>query len=257
MPAACSMMFRWQSCQSSSSILLTSSMPSFVRCRFTPGFHRANVKPLSVNTRPFMNDLGGRFARARSRLSSRPGAARSGGNAARVPLRSSACRQGVQVTLGVQPVLPLFVQDGQQALTHRVAAGPQPAPTYTLAGQAVELRHRPMMAEPGPASSRPRSGVKIWPQIWGRSRHLVPSAREGTILSLCAANPRSVARRDVARRGDEDEEDDEDTAGRDRAVRGRDRGGARLGGLLAVTQPLRGPAVLGCDGQAGDDVYRP
>ena len=75
MPAACSVMFRWQSCQSSSSTLLTSSMLSFVRCRFTLGFHRANVKPLSVNTRPFMNDSGDRFALARSRLSSRHGAA--------------------------------------------------------------------------------------------------------------------------------------------------------------------------------------
>ena len=71
MPAACSVMFRWQSCQSSSSTLPTSSMPSSVRCRFTPGFHRASVKPLSVNTRPFMNASGGRFAPARSRLSSR------------------------------------------------------------------------------------------------------------------------------------------------------------------------------------------
>ena len=75
MPAACSVMFRWQSCQSSSSTLLTSSMLSFVRCRFTLGFHRTNVKPLSVNTRPFMNDSGDRFALAWSRLSSRHGAA--------------------------------------------------------------------------------------------------------------------------------------------------------------------------------------
>jgi siderophore synthetase component len=51
-------------------------MLSFVRCRFTLGFHQANVKPLSVNTRPFMNDSGGRFAQARSRLSSRHGAGR-------------------------------------------------------------------------------------------------------------------------------------------------------------------------------------
>src|SRR5208337_5414790 len=50
-------------------------MLSFVRCRFTLGFHRANVKPLSANTRPFMNDSGDRFALARSRLSSRHGAA--------------------------------------------------------------------------------------------------------------------------------------------------------------------------------------
>jgi Methylase involved in ubiquinone/menaquinone biosynthesis len=73
--AACSVMFRWQSCQSSSSTLLTSSMLSFVRCRFTLGFHRVNVKTLSVNTRPFMSDSGDRFALARSRLSSRHGAA--------------------------------------------------------------------------------------------------------------------------------------------------------------------------------------
>src|SRR5207247_169690 len=45
------------------------------RCRFTLGFHRANVKPLSVNTRPYMNDSGARFALARSRLSSRHGEA--------------------------------------------------------------------------------------------------------------------------------------------------------------------------------------
>ena len=75
MPAACSVMFRWQSCQSSSSSLQTSSMLSFVRCRFTLGFHRANVKPLSVNTRPFMNDSGDGFALAQSWLSSRHGAA--------------------------------------------------------------------------------------------------------------------------------------------------------------------------------------
>src|SRR6266567_5975408 len=75
MPAACSVMFRWQSCQSSSSTLLTRSMLSFVRCRFTLGFHRTNVRPLRVNTRPFMNDSGDRFALARSRLSSRHGAA--------------------------------------------------------------------------------------------------------------------------------------------------------------------------------------
>ena len=36
--------------------LLTSSILSSVRCHFTLGFHRANVKPLSVNMRPFMND---------------------------------------------------------------------------------------------------------------------------------------------------------------------------------------------------------
>src|SRR5437899_10989737 len=78
MPAACSVMFRWHSCQSSSSTLLTSLMLSFARCRFTLGFHRANVKPLSVNTRPFMNDLGDRFALARSRLSLRHGVARHG-----------------------------------------------------------------------------------------------------------------------------------------------------------------------------------
>src|SRR6266566_2416574 len=50
-------------------------MPSLTRCRFTPGFHRASVKPLSVSTRPFTNDSGGLFALARSRLSSRHGAA--------------------------------------------------------------------------------------------------------------------------------------------------------------------------------------
>ena len=55
--------------------ILTSSMLSFVRCRFTLDFHRANVKRLSVNTRPRMNDSGDRFALARSRLSSRHGAA--------------------------------------------------------------------------------------------------------------------------------------------------------------------------------------
>jgi hypothetical protein len=49
-------------------------MLSYVRCRFTLGFHRANGKSLSVNTRPFMNDSGDRFALARSRLSSRHGA---------------------------------------------------------------------------------------------------------------------------------------------------------------------------------------
>src|SRR5215470_13858421 len=76
MPDACSVMFRWQSCQSSSSTLPTSSMLSFVRCRFTLGCRRANVKLLSVNTRPFMNDSGGRFALAWSPLSSRHGAAR-------------------------------------------------------------------------------------------------------------------------------------------------------------------------------------
>src|SRR5580693_8224697 len=72
MPAACSVMFRWQSCQNSSSTLPTSSMPSLARCRITPGFLRTSVKPLSVNTRPFMNDSGGRFAPARSRPSSLP-----------------------------------------------------------------------------------------------------------------------------------------------------------------------------------------
>ena len=68
-------MFRWQSCQSSVSTPLTSSLLSFVRCRFTLGFQRTNVKPLSVNTRPFMNDSGDRFALAQSQLSSRHGAA--------------------------------------------------------------------------------------------------------------------------------------------------------------------------------------
>ena len=62
MPAACSVMFRWQSCQSSSSILLTSSMLSFVNVALRPAFTRANVKPLSLNTRSFMNDSGDRFA---------------------------------------------------------------------------------------------------------------------------------------------------------------------------------------------------
>ena len=38
---------------------------SLVRCRFTLGFHRASVKPSGMNTRPFMNDSGGRFAPAR------------------------------------------------------------------------------------------------------------------------------------------------------------------------------------------------
>ena len=32
-------------------------------------------------------------------------------------MRSALCLQGIQVTLGVQPVLPLLVQDAQQALT--------------------------------------------------------------------------------------------------------------------------------------------
>src|SRR6202522_4223701 len=72
MPPACSVMFRWQSCQNSSSTLPTSSMPSLARCRITPGFLRTSVKPLNVNTRPFMNDSGGRFAPARSRPSSLP-----------------------------------------------------------------------------------------------------------------------------------------------------------------------------------------
>src|SRR5271156_5917335 len=67
MPAGYSAMYRWQSCRRSPSILRTSSMLSFARCRFTLGFHRASVKLLSVNTRPFMNDSGGRFALARSR----------------------------------------------------------------------------------------------------------------------------------------------------------------------------------------------
>ena len=35
--------------------------------------------------------------------------------------------QGAQVPLGVQPVLPLLVEDDQQALPHRVAAGGRPA----------------------------------------------------------------------------------------------------------------------------------
>src|ERR1035438_5523247 len=77
MPAACSVMFSWQSCHSSSSTPLASSLHSFARCRFTLGFHRINGKPLRVNTKPFTNDSGGRFALARSRLWSRPGAART------------------------------------------------------------------------------------------------------------------------------------------------------------------------------------
>src|SRR5438270_3240391 len=77
MPAVCSVMLRWQLCQCLSSTPLTSSMLSFVRCRFTPGFHRASGRPLRVNTRPCMNDSGARFARASSRLSSRHGAPRT------------------------------------------------------------------------------------------------------------------------------------------------------------------------------------
>ena len=50
------------------------SMLSFARCRFMLGFHRPNVTPLSVSTRPFMNDPGDRFALARSPFSSRHGA---------------------------------------------------------------------------------------------------------------------------------------------------------------------------------------
>jgi hypothetical protein len=68
-------MFRWQSRQSLSSTLLTNSMLLFGRCRCTLGFHRTNVKPLSVNTRPFMNGSGGQFAPTRSRLLSWHGAA--------------------------------------------------------------------------------------------------------------------------------------------------------------------------------------
>ena len=51
---------------------------------------------------------------------------------------SSSCRvgrtaslEGMQVSLGVQLVLPLLVEDGQQAFTHRVAAGLRPAGAST------------------------------------------------------------------------------------------------------------------------------
>ena len=71
----CSVMFRWRSCQSSSSTLQTSSMLSFARCRFTLGFHRASGKILNVDTRPSTNDSGDPFALARSRRLSRHGAA--------------------------------------------------------------------------------------------------------------------------------------------------------------------------------------
>ena len=82
---------------------LTRSMLSFARCRFTLGLHRANVKPLSVSTRLFMNDSGGRFALARSRLSSRHGAARIEMITARrdrFPRRARSC--DAVVTSGAQ-----------------------------------------------------------------------------------------------------------------------------------------------------------
>ncbi len=39
-------------------------MLSFVRCRFTPGFHRASGRPLRLNTRPCMNGSDARIRRA-------------------------------------------------------------------------------------------------------------------------------------------------------------------------------------------------
>ena len=54
--------------------------------------------------------------------------------------------QDVQVPLGIEPVLPLLVEDAQEALTHRVAAasghsGPSTGlgvAVQRLVGQAVE-----------------------------------------------------------------------------------------------------------------------
>src|SRR6266568_8718793 len=53
------------------------------------------------------------------------------------PLRA-ACRQGIQVPLGVQPVLPLFDEDAPQAFTHRVDAGLWPAGPLDQFGVAVQ-----------------------------------------------------------------------------------------------------------------------
>src|SRR6266700_4110021 len=48
--------------------------------------------------------------------------------------------QGIQVSLGVQPVLPLLVEYAQQALTHRVAARPRPDGPLDRFGVAVQRR---------------------------------------------------------------------------------------------------------------------
>jgi len=46
--------------------------------------------------------------------------------------------QHIQVALGVQAVLPLFVENAEQTLTHRVAAGLRPAWSLDRLGVAVQ-----------------------------------------------------------------------------------------------------------------------
>lgn len=54
-----------------------------------------------------------------------------------VPLLRATCLQGIEVSLGVQPVLPLLVEDDLQAFTHRVAAGFRPAGPLDRFGMAA------------------------------------------------------------------------------------------------------------------------
>jgi len=48
--------------------------------------------------------------------------------------------QGFQVSLGVQPVLPLLIEDAEQALAHWVAAGLRSAGPLDRFGVAVQRR---------------------------------------------------------------------------------------------------------------------
>src|SRR5580692_13058998 len=89
----------------------------------------------------------------------------------------------VQVSLGKLTVMPLFVEDDQQALSHRVAAGCRPARSIDGLGVALQrLVGQPVddLAESGrPVTAQLQDRIERRPRVAiarhsGRVGHLVP-----------------------------------------------------------------------------------
>jgi ferredoxin len=96
--------------------------------------------------------------------------------------------QGIQISLGVQPVLPLFIEDDQQALTHRVAAGFWPAGPLDRNGVAIQRLIRQLLDDMPyrghPLTAQLEHLVKRGSRVAvaahsRRVRHLVPREVQG------------------------------------------------------------------------------
>src|SRR5262249_20758362 len=131
------------------STVSTSAIRCALTCHksgITPGSHQASARPWTESTRRYISDSGGRYAPARSRFSSRRGAARPSAGA------SGLGEAGDAVEGLAQAPGDLLVFPGKGVRNGHLDGHPR------AAGLSGHQQRAPVAAEPGAVPGQPAGG---------------------------------------------------------------------------------------------------